>query len=52
MGAHKYNPTAIAAKEGKIQPKKKPDKKVQMALLQAMMELRKQEPPRNKEEQT
>lgn len=25
MGAHKYNPVAIAAKEGKIPPKKKPD---------------------------
>lgn len=23
MGQHKYNPTAIAAKEGKIKPKKK-----------------------------
>ena len=49
MGAHKYNPTAIAAKEGKIPPKKKPDKRVQMAFLQAMMELAKEEPPRNKE---
>lgn len=24
MGQHKHNPTAIAAKEGKIQPKPKP----------------------------
>lgn len=24
MGQHKHNPTAIAAKEGKIQPKTKP----------------------------
>lgn len=24
MGQHKYNPTAIAAKEGRIPPKKKP----------------------------
>lgn len=24
MGEHKYNPTAIAAREGKLPPKKKP----------------------------
>lgn len=27
MGEHKYNPTAIAAREGKLPPKKKPIRK-------------------------
>lgn len=36
MGQHKSNPTAIAAKEGKIQPKPKPmGKREKMRLLHA-----------------
>lgn len=33
MGQHKSNPTAIAAKEGKIQPKPKPPGKREMERL-------------------
>ena len=36
MGQHKYNPTAIAAKEGKLQPKKpRPSKRERDAELNA-----------------
>ena len=39
MGQHKYNPTAIAAKEGKIPPKKKRRGKRQSEwLMQKMIE--------------
>lgn len=39
MGQHKYNPTAIAAKEGKIPPKKKRLGKRQSEwLMQKMIE--------------
>ena len=35
MGQHKYNPTAIAAKNGELQPKpKKPSKREREAYLQ------------------
>lgn len=33
MGQHKYNPTAIAAKEGKIKPKNKLTKSEERKLL-------------------
>ena len=39
MGAHKYNPTAIAAKEGKLPPKApKPSKRYREAVLQNAVE--------------
>ena len=39
MGQHKYNPTAIAAKNGKLQPKpKKPSKREREAFLQNAVE--------------
>ena len=44
MGQHKHNPTAIAAKEGKLPPKppkkskKERDRELQAMVWQAMME--------------
>ena len=39
MGAHKYNPTAIAAKKGELPPKKpKPSKRQAEAILQKHIE--------------
>lgn len=39
MGQHKYNPTAIAAKNGELQPKpKKPSKREREAILQIAVE--------------